>query len=193
MLKQVEDAHVHPTTTTTLFGFRLGSLCLLRSSFHHPALIVLPTRNRPSRLVQIGVIIIIIRIVVVPERESTKDEFDQRDPERPDIALDRVISALDSFRLRRDNSLISLPHHRPILTSEPGRAQSHPTHTHIRARPHKRIRDGIDQFTRYAEITDLDIALRVDEDIRGLDVYMRTYTHTHTCQRPNLIRLKLRN
>jgi len=44
------------------------------------------------------------------------------------------------------------------------------THAHVRARPHKCICYAVDQLARDAEIADLDLALRVDEDVRGLHV-----------------------
>lgn len=43
-------------------------------------------------------------------------------------------------------------------------------HTHVRRRPHKGIRDGVDQLTRNAKVTDLDFTLRVEEDVRRLDI-----------------------
>lgn len=46
-----------------------------------------------------------------------------------------------------------------------------PTHTHIRARPDKRIGNGIDQLARNAEIANLDVSLGVDEDVGWFDVW----------------------
>jgi hypothetical protein len=50
------------------------------------------------------------------------------------------------------------------------------THTHIRARPHKRIGHGIDQLARNTKIANLDVSLGIDENVGWFDVCaLRSY------------------
>lgn len=46
------------------------------------------------------------------------------------------------------------------------------THTHISRRPHKRIRNTINQLPANPKITKFHLPLRIHEDIRGLDIPM---------------------
>ena len=105
MLEEVEDAHIHPTATAATaipgfwFAWRFRSCYALG-----PVITVFPTSDRPSHLLQVGIVIVVVVVIiriVVSEGESTECELDQRDAERPNITLDRVIPALNSFGLER--------------------------------------------------------------------------------------------
>jgi hypothetical protein len=45
-------------------------------------------------------------------------------------------------------------------------------HAHIRRRPHKRIRNTINQLPANPKITKFHLAPRIHQDIRGLDIPM---------------------
>lgn len=51
------------------------------------------------------------------------------------------------------------------------------THTHVRARPHKRIRNRVDKLPRDAKVADLDLPLRAREDVGRLDVAVDDAVH----------------
>jgi hypothetical protein len=45
------------------------------------------------------------------------------------------------------------------------------TYAHIRASPDKRIRHAVDEFARHAKVANLDLPMRVEEDVARLDVF----------------------
>jgi hypothetical protein len=49
------------------------------------------------------------------------------------------------------------------------------THTHIYRRPDERMCNGVDQFTRDAEVAEFDVTLGVAQDVRRL--YVCTPSH----------------
>jgi hypothetical protein len=63
----------------------------------------------------------------------------------------------------------------PWIRSGYGSAQSFgkewSAHTHVCASSDKGVCDGVDEFTRDSEITNLDLSLGVCEDIGGFDIY----------------------
>ena len=47
------------------------------------------------------------------------------------------------------------------------------THAHVSGRADEGVGDGVDELAGHAKITALDLALRVEEDVRGFDVVMQ--------------------
>lgn len=45
-----------------------------------------------------------------------------------------------------------------------------PTHAHVRARPNEGVRDRVDELSRNSKVAELDISVRVDEDVGRFDV-----------------------
>jgi len=99
--------------------------------------------------------------MVLGERESPQREFDQGNPERPDVRLDGILSPLNPFGLRIGRQ----------SSSRGGDLKGRSTHAHISRRTDESVGDRIDQLSRHSEITDFDLPFGVEEDVGGFDVY----------------------